>query len=136
MSAFQKLSCIRCGVPLVDGAVFCIQCGARQETKGARYRDVSIDRLALYPVKLPLSFRVVMFTANCAIASISLLVLTVGGLFLAAGWLMEARELLTGFGLGIVVWAFWLFLLLFLTAIYLVFVGILTHKILNRILGR
>jgi hypothetical protein len=77
-----------------------------------------------------------IFTGYLAFGCIVLLVLVVGGLFLVAGWWTEANQVATGFEFGIVAWGTWFFILLLLTALYLVFIGSMIRWALNKILGR
>jgi hypothetical protein len=74
-----------------------------------------------------------IFTGYLAFGCIILLVLVVGGLFLMAGWWTEANQVATGLQFGIMAWGVWFLILLFLTALYLVFIGSIIRWALNKI---
>ena len=129
--------CFRCGAILPDFALFCVECGVRQEKRPVKDGWVTIRyEIPSLPSTSSLGFRMMIFTGYLAFGCIVLLVLVVGGLFLVAGWWTEANQVATGFEFGIVAWGTWFFILLLLTALYLVFIGSMIRWALNKILGR
>jgi ribosomal protein L40E len=124
--------CFRCGATLPDLALFCVECGVRQEKRAVKDKRVTIRyELPTLPSTGFLGFRIMIFTGYLAFGCIVLLVLVVGGLFLVAGWWMIA----TGFEFGIVALGTWFVILLFFTALYLDFIGSMIRWTINMILG-